>query len=84
MHSGDVITNWNSLDFEPRFTATAANALVGYIAHDVGGHRDYGYGEGNDPEPVEILQNTFFQIESAALHTATARILMPAECPALP
>ena len=35
-------------------------------------------------EPVRLLQNTFFQIERAALHTATARALIPAECSAVP
>jgi alpha-glucosidase (family GH31 glycosyl hydrolase) len=36
--SGDVFTTWDSLDFQPYFTATAANAGYGYWSHDIGGH----------------------------------------------
>ena len=40
------------------------------------------YVELNDKEPVEIMQNTFFR--SNALHcTATARVLIPAQCSAI-
>ena len=38
-HSGDVIMSWGSLQFQPRFTATAANINFGYWSHDLGGHR---------------------------------------------
>jgi hypothetical protein len=36
--SGDTVTSWDSLDFQPRFTAAAAN--IGYVwwSHDIGGH----------------------------------------------
>jgi alpha-glucosidase (family GH31 glycosyl hydrolase) len=36
--SGDTFTTWESLDFQPYFTATAANAGYGYWSHDIGGH----------------------------------------------
>ncbi len=36
--SGDVISVWPSLAFQPYFTATAANVGFGYWSHDIGGH----------------------------------------------
>jgi alpha-glucosidase (family GH31 glycosyl hydrolase) len=36
--SGDVISDWSSLAFQPQFTATAANVGYGYWSHDIGGH----------------------------------------------
>jgi alpha-glucosidase (family GH31 glycosyl hydrolase) len=36
--SGDVISVWESLAFQPYFTATAANVGFGYWSHDIGGH----------------------------------------------
>jgi alpha-glucosidase (family GH31 glycosyl hydrolase) len=36
--SGDSITTWASLDFQPYFTATAANIGYGWWSHDIGGH----------------------------------------------
>jgi alpha-glucosidase (family GH31 glycosyl hydrolase) len=36
--SGDVISDWTSLAFQPQFTATAANVGYGYWSHDIGGH----------------------------------------------
>lgn len=36
--SGDTHSNWESLRFQPVFTATAANVLYGYWSHDIGGH----------------------------------------------
>ncbi len=36
--SGDVISDWSSLKFQPYFTATAANVAFGYWSHDIGGH----------------------------------------------
>lgn len=40
--SGDTITTWESLDFQPYFTATAANIGYGWWSHDIGGHA-FGY-----------------------------------------
>lgn len=36
--SGDTIVTWESLDFQPYFTATAANIGYGWWSHDIGGH----------------------------------------------
>ncbi len=36
--SGDTVISWASLDFQPEFTATAANIGYGWWSHDVGGH----------------------------------------------
>ena len=36
--SGDTIITWASLDFQPRFTATASNVGYGWWSHDIGGH----------------------------------------------
>lgn len=36
--SGDSIVSWNSLAFQPHFTATAANVAFGWWSHDIGGH----------------------------------------------
>ncbi len=40
--SGDTINSWDSLEFQPRFTATAANIGFGWWSHDIGGHM-FGY-----------------------------------------
>ena len=36
--SGDTVTSWESLDFQPYFTATASNIGYGWWSHDIGGH----------------------------------------------
>ena len=36
--SGDTISVWDSLAFQPYFTATAANVGYAYWSHDIGGH----------------------------------------------
>ncbi len=36
--SGDTITTWDSLQFQPYFTATASNIGYGWWSHDIGGH----------------------------------------------
>ena len=40
--SGDTHTSWESLDFQPFFTATASNVGYGYWSHDIGGHQSNG------------------------------------------
>ncbi len=37
--SGDTFSTWESLAYQPYFTATAANVLYGYWSHDIGGHQ---------------------------------------------
>lgn len=36
--SGDADVSWDSLAFQPYFTATAANVSYGWWSHDIGGH----------------------------------------------
>lgn len=36
--SGDTISSWKSLDFQPYFTFTASNIGYGFWSHDIGGH----------------------------------------------
>jgi len=36
--SGDTVISWESLAFQPRFTACASNVGYGWWSHDVGGH----------------------------------------------
>ncbi len=36
--SGDTAINWNVLDFQPYFTANAANVAYCWWSHDIGGH----------------------------------------------
>lgn len=36
--SGDTQITWDSLDFQPYFTATASNVCFGFWSHDIGGH----------------------------------------------
>ena len=40
--SGDTIVTWDSLQFQPYFTATASNAGYCWWSHDIGGHM-FGY-----------------------------------------
>lgn len=44
--SGDTYVTWESLQFQPYMTATAANVLYGWWSHDIGGHM----GGATDPE----------------------------------
>lgn len=36
--SGDTVVSWESLHFQPYFTATASNIGYGWWSHDIGGH----------------------------------------------
>jgi hypothetical protein len=36
--SGDTVVTWESLAFQPEFTATASNIGYGWWSHDIGGH----------------------------------------------
>nr|WP_240541776.1 TIM-barrel domain-containing protein [Bifidobacterium simiarum] len=40
--SGDTVVTWDSLRFQPEFTATASNIGYGWWSHDIGGHM-FGY-----------------------------------------
>jgi len=37
--SGDTFTTWDSLAFQPYFTANASNVGYGWWSHDIGGHQ---------------------------------------------
>ncbi|WP_040162103.1 glycoside hydrolase family 31 protein [Nigerium massiliense] len=52
--SGDSVISWDSLDFQPRFTATAANIGYGWWSHDIGGHL-WGYRD-------QDLQSRWYQL----------------------
>lgn len=38
--SGDTVVSWESLAFQPEFTATASNIGYGFWSNDIGGHMD--------------------------------------------
>lgn len=38
--SGSTFITWESLDFQPYFTANASNVGYGWWSHDIGGHRN--------------------------------------------
>jgi alpha-glucosidase (family GH31 glycosyl hydrolase) len=51
--SGDTVTSWKSLHFQPYFTATASNVGYGWWSHDIGGHM---YGGKDDELATRWLQ----------------------------
>ena len=51
--SGDTLTTWESLDFQPYFTATASNVGYTWWSHDIGGHMQ---GYRNDEMTVRWVQ----------------------------
>lgn len=51
--SGDTVVSWASLDFQPYFTATAANIGYGWWSHDIGGHMK---GSGNEELETRWIQ----------------------------
>lgn len=51
--SGDTFATWDTLDFQPYFTATASNAGYGWWSHDIGGHM---HGVKNDEMLVRWIQ----------------------------
>lgn len=51
--SGDTHTTWDSLAFQPEFTATASNIGYGWWSHDIGGHM---LGVKNDDLMVRWIQ----------------------------
>lgn len=66
--SGDTLSTWKSLAYQPWFTATASNILYGYWSHDIGGH---------DPGPVTpelYLRWVQFGAFSPILRTHTTKL----------
>ena len=55
--SGDTIVTWESLDFQPYFTNSAANAGYTWWSHDIGGHT---HGVQNDVLYLRWLQYGVF------------------------
>ncbi len=51
--SGDTVISWSSLEFQPEFTATAANIGYGWWSHDIGGHM---FGTRDDELSLRWLQ----------------------------
>ena len=48
--SGDTYISWESLEYQPEFTATSANVNYGYWGHDLGGHMFKDHKGTEDPE----------------------------------
>jgi alpha-glucosidase len=65
--SGDTISVWDSLAFQPYFTATAANVGYAYWSHDIGGHMPGAI------EPELYLRWIQWGIFSAILRTHTTK-----------
>jgi len=74
--SGDTIAVWESLAFQPYFTATAANVGYGYWSHDIGGHvrARAAFGLPQDPDYPELyLRWIQFGAFSPILRTHTTK-----------
>ena len=65
--SGDTISVWDSLAFQPWFTATAANVGYAYWSHDIGGHAP------GVVDPELYLRWIQFGIFSPVLRTHTTK-----------
>ena len=65
--SGDTISVWESLAFQPWFTATAANVGYAYWSHDIGGHMT------GKVEPELYLRWVQFGLFSPILRTHTTK-----------
>jgi alpha-glucosidase len=61
--SGDTISNWRSLAYQPYFTATASNILYGYWSHDIGGHM-----------PGEITPELYLRWLQFGIHSPVLRV----------
>ena len=65
--SGDTVSVWESLAFQPWFTATAANVGYAYWSHDIGGHMP------GVVEPERYTRWIQFGIFSPILRTHTTK-----------
>ena len=65
--SGDTVSVWESLAFQPWFTATAANVGYAYWSHDIGGHMP------GVVEPELYVRWIQFGIYSPILRTHTTK-----------
>ena len=69
--SGDTFTTWESLNFQPYFTNTAANAGYTWWSHDIGGHQ---FGIQDDELYVRWLQYGVFSPINR-LHTSNSEFM---------
>jgi alpha-glucosidase len=65
--SGDTVSVWDSLAFQPWFTATAANVGYAYWSHDIGGHMP------GAVEPELLTRWVQFGVFSPILRTHTTK-----------
>ena len=65
--SGDTLSVWESLAFQPYFTATAANVGYAYWSHDIGGHMP------GDVDPDLYTRWIQFGVFSPILRTHTTK-----------
>jgi alpha-glucosidase (family GH31 glycosyl hydrolase) len=70
--SGDTVITWESLDFQPEFTATASNIGFGWWSHDIGGHMG---GSKSDERTARWLQLGVFS-PILRLHSSNNRFNM--------
>ncbi len=69
--SGDTAINWSVLNFQPYFTANAANCGYTWWSHDIGGHMN---GEHDDELYIRWLQMAVF-LPVLRLHSSNADFL---------
>lgn len=69
--SGDTAINWKVLDFQPYFTANAANCGYTWWSHDIGGHH---MGEHDDELYIRWLQLAVF-LPILRLHSTSLDVL---------
>ncbi len=69
--SGYTSISWNSLAYQPYFTASGANVLYGYWSHDIGGHMDP---QGRPSDPELYLRWLQFGVYSPILRTHTSKL----------
>ena len=69
--SGDTCATWDSLAFQPYFTATAANIAYTWWSHDIGGHM---HGVKDDELAARWVQFGVFS-PVMRLHSSTSRFM---------
>ena len=70
--SGDSVISWDSLDFQPYFTANASNVGYGWWSHDIGGHMN---GIKDDELATRWVQfGVFSPIMSCLLYTSKDKL----------
>ncbi len=69
--SGDTVINWSVINFQPYFTANAANCGYTWWSHDIGGHM---YGDHDDELYIRWLQMAVF-LPVLRLHSTNLDVL---------